>query len=444
MRVTLVDSEDDFFGEPLFALLFCATLVISPNLKVCSRQTVKYYGTVLRLVGQADGRGMMEEMMLILYGLLAASSVTSLLLLQRLMRVMRRFTRYVHPELSLSTNDLPTVSVCVPARNETHAMTQCLERVVASSYPKLEIIVLDDASKDNTSVLIKSFAHVGVRFVEGSPLPDGWLGKTHAEHELFHEASGDIIFYLDVDTHIKPQTIDRLVATMIAEEADVVSVLPTRDDIWRGSILFATLRYFWTMVIHRRDYPAVASSAWMVRRDFLMQSFGGFENLRLAVEPEKLIAARAAADHRYRFLISTADMGVSYEKKWRSQLETSVRLLYPGLEGRVIQVILAYIVLSLMLLPFVWVPTALVVGWSSAHDIALLTGLLYIVSYTLYTMRVWRKGWIIGGVVFPVVLVQEVILLTVSIYAYATRTVTWKGRPITGSAKSVARPIRNL
>lgn len=384
---------------------------------------------------------MMEYMMLILYGLLAASSVTSLLLLQRLMRVMRRFTRYVHPELPLSEKDLPTVSVCVPARNETHAMTQCLERVVASSYPKLEIIVLDDASKDNTSVLIKSFAHVGVRFVEGSPLPEGWLGKTYAEHELFHEASGDVILYLDVDTHIKPQTVDRLVATMIAEEANMLSVLPTRDDIWRGSILFATLRYFWTMVIHRRDYPAVASSAWMVRRDFLEKSFGGFENLRMAVEPERLIAARAAADHTYRFLISTVDMGISYEKKWRSQLETSIRLLYPALEGRVMQVLMAYIALGLMLLPFVWVATALVAGWSTAHDIALLTSLLYIVSYTLYTMRVWRKGWLVGGLIFPVVLVQELILLTISISAYATRSVTWKGRPITGSAKSVARPI---
>ena len=59
-------------------------------------------------------------------------------------------------------------------------MNDCLERVVASTYPKLEIIVLDDHSQDNTSALIKSFAHKGVRFVEGTKLPEGWLGKNHA------------------------------------------------------------------------------------------------------------------------------------------------------------------------------------------------------------------------------------------------------------------------
>ena len=73
---------------------------------------------------------------------------------------------------AIESQDLPTVSVCISARNETHAMTQCLERIVASDYPKLEVIVLDDGSRDNTSLLIKSFAHAGVRFIEGSSLPD--------------------------------------------------------------------------------------------------------------------------------------------------------------------------------------------------------------------------------------------------------------------------------
>lgn len=382
-------------------------------------------------------------MTLILYVLLSMSSIVTLVAGARIIRLLRRFTVRNLAKVPQSDDDLPTVSVCIPARDEMHAMTQCLERVVASTYPKLEIIVLDDASKDNTSILIKSFAHSGVRFVEGAPLPEGWLGKTHAEHELFREASGDLILFLDVDTHIRPQTIDALVAQLLAEKAVMVSVLPTRDDIWRGSILFATLRYFWTILLHRAVLPAVASSAWLVRRDYLKEQFAGLETLRLAVEPERLVAAHALGQDAYRFYVSTPALGVSYEKKWRSQLETSVRLIYPALRGRIIQVVLAYIALLLMLLPFVWVSTAIVIGWQPSHLMALVVAALMIIVYTCYTTRVWRKGWLIGGLVFPFVLAQELCLLTASVYAYSTRSVTWKGRPITGSVKSVIRPIED-
>lgn len=382
-------------------------------------------------------------MTLILCILLSVSIVVALTMGVRIVRLIRRFTARSVPQLPATDEELPTVSVCIPARDEMHAMTQCLERVIASTYPKLEIIVLDDASRDNTSILIKSFAHSGVRFVEGAPLPDGWLGKTYAEHELCREASGDLILFLDVDTHIRPQTIDTLVALLLAERSTMVSILPTRDDVWRGSILFATLRYFWTILLHRPALPAVASSAWLVRREYLKEQFDDLEKLRLAVEPERLVAAQTMRQDAYRFYISTTSIGVSYEKKWRSQLETSIRLIYPALGGRVIQVVMAYLILALMILPFAWAPTALYFGWQASHFVALVGAIAMITTYTCYTTRVWRKGWLVGGIVFPFVLVQELYLLTKSVYAYSTRTVTWKGRPITGSAKSVMRPAED-
>lgn len=384
------------------------------------------------------------SMTLILYVFLSTSGIMAAVMGARIVHLLRRFTVRSLPELPRADEALPTVSVCIPARDEMHAMTQCLERVVASTYPKLEIIVLDDASKDNTSILIKSFAHSGVRFVEGSPLPDGWLGKTYAEHELFQEASGELILFLDVDTHIRPQTIDTLVALFMAEKSTMMSVLPTRDDVWRGSILFATLRYFWTILLHRPSLPAVASSAWLARRDYLDHRWNGLEKLRLAVEPERLIAADTMQQDAYRFYVSTAAIGVSYEKKWQSQLETSIRLMYPALGGRIIQVMAMYALLALALLPFAWVPTVLWLGWYMSHLIALVAALGLIVVYSCYTTRVWRKGWLIGGLVFPFVLLQEVYLLTTSVYAYSTRTVTWKGRPIIRSAKAVMQPTEDV
>lgn len=377
--------------------------------------------------------------MLILTSLVAMSGGAGIFFGVRLLFLLDRFTRESLPDLPAEADTLPTVSVCIPARNETHAMTQCLERLVASTYPKLEIIVLDDSSVDNTSILIKSFAHAGVRFVEGAPLPDGWLGKTHAQHELFREASGDYIIYLDVDTQLMPHSIDALVALALSEKAIMVSVLPTREDAWRASVLFATLKHFWSICSHTARRPAASTNAWLIKKDFLRDECGGFSTLRTTAAPEHILAARAGTHNAYRFLVSTPALGISYEKKWRSQCQTSIRLLYPSLGGNPVLATLGCAALLWLLLPFAVFATALVTSWYLVHTVALVASLLLISVYMLYTTRVWKSGWVIGGLLFPIILLQELVLLLRSMYGYATKTVTWKGRPITQSAQDAAQ-----
>ena len=119
------------------------------------------------------------------------------------LRKARRTFLFTRPPRITSSDQLPSVSVCIPARNETHAMSECLESVLASDYPKLEAIVLDDHSSDNTSHIIRAFAHAGVRFVEGDELPDDWLGKNFSLQTLANEASGKIILFMDVDTRLE-------------------------------------------------------------------------------------------------------------------------------------------------------------------------------------------------------------------------------------------------
>ena len=69
-------------------------------------------------------------MTLILCILLSASIVVALTMGVRIVRLMRRFTAHSVPRLPATDEELPTVSVCIPARDEMHAMTQCLERVI--------------------------------------------------------------------------------------------------------------------------------------------------------------------------------------------------------------------------------------------------------------------------------------------------------------------------
>jgi len=242
-------------------------------------------------------------------------------------RLWQAFKRYTIDQGKSPQKSLPSVTVCIPARNEMHALAGCLERVLASDYGKLEIIVFDDSSADDTSILIKSFAHAGVRFIPGPPLPGGWLGKNHAFEVMADEASGSYILFMEVDTFIKPTTISQLVGYMTEKSFDMISVIPGRNDAWRLSVLFGHLRYFWQLVLSSAKHPAAASSLWMIRRSVLMDKIKGFEVFKANVEPESQIAEFLG--NSYQCLVDNDTLGVTYEKKWLSQVETSRRLLYP-------------------------------------------------------------------------------------------------------------------
>lgn len=367
---------------------------------------------------------------LILYQLLAVGCGASLAALVLLVRAGRH--RFRLP--AQSVDDWPTVSVCIPARNETNAMTACLERVLASDYPKLEIIVLDDDSTDDTPHLIRAFAHAGVRFVPGEPLPEGWLGKNYALEQLLEEASGRFVLFLDVDTRLAPGTIRRLMARVVADEAVMASVIPQRYDMRRASAWFGTLRQFWEILLHSRRRPGAASSAWVIRRKVLLEELGGLSHWSDDVQPERRIATAVARHGGYHLWVSTSELGLHYEKKWSSQVEASTRLLFPRLGGSVWNTLLGAGLLLAIVLPQAVVAASVVYGWHLMSWLALMIGVMATTVFMLYCRLIWRHGWWLAWLVAPVVAWQELFVLLLSALGHYRGTIQWKGRQISSDA----------
>ncbi len=342
-------------------------------------------------------------------------------------RLLRAFALYKPPVEIKSDVEIPSVSVCIPARNEMHALADSLQRVLASDYEKLEILVYDDSSADDTSVLIKSFAHEGVRFVPGTPPPQGWLGKNHALEVLAHEASGAVVVFMDIDTQIEPNTISKLVSVFHARKAEMISVLPCRQDGLRASVLFGTLRYFWQIVAPGAHYPTTSSAFWMIRRDTLLERLGGLLPFRSSVEPEAHIARRL--DGAYFPLISWNELGVGFEKKWRSQCETSRRLLFPQFGGKWWSVPLGLLALGLLNAPTFLVISGLL-NWTILHTFSLCLFASLGLLYSIYLTRMWAHWWWVGVPLWPYVIFQELILFVLSAYGYAMGSITWKGRNV--------------
>lgn len=330
--------------------------------------------------------------------------------------------------VTIKTQDTPTVSVCIPARNEVHAMTACLERVLASNYDKLEIIVLDDESADNTSVLIKSFAHAGVRFVEGRPLPDGWMGKSHALQGLLDAASGTYIVFMDVDTRIETNTISHLVEYARASQVSYVSVMPQRQDGLRMSVLFGTLRYFWTLLLDTRRRPATSGAFWLVDRQKL-QSSGGFHANKSSIRPEYDVVSQLNIRWLSQFLISTKALGVMFEKRWSSQAETSVRLM-----TQFIPSMLAQIAVATSILLYIGSIIATVTGGYAstlAGGVAIISIFALVMLFTQYYRVAWSTTrWPVALLVLPYKLIQEAIVIIISIIQTKRNALTWKGRHV--------------
>lgn len=364
-----------------------------------------------------------------LYTLYAVLTILMIVMTVRLSVALRSSTTTATISNKIDSKELPSVSVCIPARNEMHAMSDCLELVLASDYPKLEIIVLDDNSADNTSALVKSFAHEGVRFIEGKSLPRDWLGKNNALQGLYEEASGKYILFMGVDTRIQKSSLSKLVSYIESRNVDMVSVLPLRVDSWRASVLFSTLRYFWVLLFQNKSRPAIASNAWMINRKKL-ESLDGIEPYKSDVQPEAKIASELNKDNKYNFIVSNADIGFSYEKKLSSQVDTSIRLLYSVFNKTIVGNILAALLIVLLNVPLFVILSSVFIGWTVVQSVATWQLVIFMSIYGMYTSTVWRKTWWIGALLWPIIILQELIIFIVAIYRNRTNSVTWKGRPI--------------
>ena len=354
---------------------------------------------------------------------LALSSVG----LYRVNHSIRKFHQRKKASPASMLYELPSVTVCIPARNERHVMTRCLENVLSSNYPKMEVLVCDDSSMDGTSNLIRSFARDGVRFVQGTPLEGDWLGKNNALADLLQEANGTYVVFMDVDTLIQPDTIGQLVAYAQDARLGMVSVLPLRRDVLRASVYLAPLRYFWKMLAHSPTHPIAASSLWMIDRKRFKTELGDFSKFKSEPEPETRIATEFAKVHAYRFLVSFDLLGVSYEKKLSSQIETGVRLRFPSLGYSIARSCLMGAALLLLLIS---PALALATGVPAVMALGVAVMAVCYTGYLLYLSVVWARGAALGALLYPIILLLDIWITFTSAWKYLLHTVTWKGRNI--------------
>jgi hyaluronan synthase len=145
------------------------------------------------------------------------------------------FFRY-RPVEGCPDSQLPTCTVIVPAYNEGSMVLKTLESVLQSDYPaaKMQIIAVDDGSKDDTWLWMEKAAAQAKGRIEAVRMPKNG-GKRKALYEGIMRSKADVLVTIDSDSLIDPDTIRCLVSPFADEKiggvAGNVAVLNKQKDI---------------------------------------------------------------------------------------------------------------------------------------------------------------------------------------------------------------------
>jgi cellulose synthase/poly-beta-1,6-N-acetylglucosamine synthase-like glycosyltransferase/peptidoglycan/xylan/chitin deacetylase (PgdA/CDA1 family) len=205
--------------------------------------------------------------------------------------------RHQGQEFEAPPAEQPTyVSVVIPAYNEESVIARTLHGILGGTYRNLEVVVIDDGSKDATGdVVEREFgADARVRLIRAA---NG--GKARALNIGLSHAKGDVIVALDADTQFNRDTIARLVRWFSDDNVGAVAGNAKVGNRINMITRWQALEYIVAQNLERRALAALgtltvvpgAVGAW---RKSVLEALGGFRTDTLAEDQDLTIAVQQA------------------------------------------------------------------------------------------------------------------------------------------------------
>ncbi|MBI1213857.1 MAG: glycosyltransferase [Alphaproteobacteria bacterium] len=190
----------------------------------------------------------------------------------------------------------PLVSVLIPAFNEANVIGFSIDRILASSYPNLEVIVIDDGSTDTTSEIVRQRCGDNSRV---TLITIANSGKATAVNTGLARARGEIVVALDADTQFEPETISRLTRWFADPKVGAVAGNAKVGNRVNMMTRWQALEYITAQNLERRALAAIncvtvvpgAVGAWRRR---VLDDLGGFPADTLAEDQDLTISVQRA------------------------------------------------------------------------------------------------------------------------------------------------------
>jgi peptidoglycan-N-acetylglucosamine deacetylase len=190
----------------------------------------------------------------------------------------------------------PSVTILIPAYNEEAAIVDTVRAALLSNYDNLEIIVIDDGSKDRTAELVEKNFNLGrdrrVRLIMQAN-----HGKPSALNHGLAEATGEIVVSIDADTIVDPEAVPRLVRHFAEPNVGAVAGNVKVMNRNRWITRWQALEYITSQNLEKRAFdllnciPVVPGAVGAWRAD-LLRAAGGFSGDTVAEDTDLTLTIR--------------------------------------------------------------------------------------------------------------------------------------------------------
>ncbi|ESA38347.1 glycosyl transferase [Leptolyngbya sp. Heron Island J] len=357
------------------------------------------------------------------------------------------------PYLQTAPETLPTVSLIIPAYNESVNITECLDAALASHLPNpdnLQIIVADDESTDDTAVLATTVARTDKRVhvftVPPRPTDISWRGKNWACANAVEKATGDYVLFIDADVRLEPDAIATALVDCQKHDADLLSCGPgiicgclAEWLVQPVMMSCIAVGFNFEAVNDPKDMgTAFAAGPFMLFRRSAYDQIGGHQAVATeTVEDVELAKRIKGSGLKLRYLLSTDLIKVRMYRSFVSLWEGWTKNYYEGggrnLGGTLYSAFALSLIFVMPWLGFVVGLSRAVVGdgagwWLVSGLGGLSIGLQVYMRWAAQRVfnqpfRYWWLGWLSGGIVVAIAITS--IIKTETGWGW-----TWRGRSL--------------
>ena len=203
----------------------------------------------------------------------------------------------------------PVISVIIPVFNAAAYLEGALTGLAASTYSSFECIVVDDRSTDGSAA---SARRSGARVIE----MDRQAGPAAARNSGAGAARGDILFFVDADVRVQPDTLQRIASAFTADNT-LSALIGSYDDDPQTKDFLSQYRNLMHHFVHQSGRET-ASTFWSgcgAIRKPVFQQFSGFDESydRPAIEDIELGYRLQQAGHK---VLLDHELTVKHLKRW--------------------------------------------------------------------------------------------------------------------------------
>lgn len=336
---------------------------------------------------------------------------------------------------------LPFISVLVPARNEETKIKGCLNSILCQNYPRYEVIVLDDNSTDNTGNIIKKIKtdNQKLQVLQGNEIPEGWIGKQYACFQLSQEAKGDWLLFTDADTIHRKDALRRAVTIALNRKADLLSLIPYQimKTFFEKLIIpifhFTTLTFLPFYFLENSYNPkfTIGIGQFMLFKRKAFEKIGGYESIKNNMVDDVWIA-RKIKEYKLRLIVADGKkiLDCRMYESFRDIWEGFSKNIYSGLGYNIfLAFIIILLYLILFIFPFIFLIYTVVLKGFYDINMALICSQVVLNYLMRFSLNLKFRLNIISDLLHPVGILMIVLIAFNSVrIAVFGQGPVWKGR----------------